>query len=70
VHGVAIPDYRLNFLRKDRYTLNIKAVLQKKATEKWYRAVRIKNLTEGPEAHFVCAAVASVQAGVAGQFEF
>jgi hypothetical protein len=63
---VASPEYRLNVLAKRPIHHNIKAVLQKKATEKWYRAVRIKNLTEGPEANFVCATAVSVPAGVAG----
>jgi len=44
---------------------NITALLQKKATEKWYRTVRIKNLTEGSDAHSACSAPASEHAGIA-----
>ena len=40
---------------------NSKTVLQKKATEKWYRAVRIKNLTKGSDGCSACTAPASVQ---------
>jgi hypothetical protein len=62
---MAIPEYRLRVPAKRRIHHNIKALLQKKATEKWYRAVRIKNLTERSEAHSGCATPASVYAGMA-----
>jgi len=35
---------------------NLKTLPQKKATEKWYRAVRIRNLTKWSEAHSACTA--------------
>jgi hypothetical protein len=44
---------------------NIKALLQKKATEKWYRAVPIKNLTEGSDARSACNVPVSEHAGIA-----
>jgi len=44
---------------------NSKTVLQKKATEKWYRAVRIKNLTKGSDGCSACTAPTSEQAGIA-----